>query len=413
MKPRILLLVNRNPSAAGAFSEASKRLETPVDLAIGASDAEACQARFSGPVFQIDFSNHETAIGQIARETLFSPFSVIIPSDCSSISLAVSAAELLSIPSISRTAARSLIDKAHQKELFASFGISTPFFRVFSVNDDPEKRATEIIYPCVLKPVFFSGGRGVIRANDQIEFENGFRRILSLLSGPTLMPPETGLDRKILVEDFISGKEAILAGFLVKGELKWPALFDAGEQREVHIMEEGPALCPSRLSQKVREDVRALALKAIGAIGLLEGPVYVKVKVNNTGIWILEARGCFQDEFSSKLLALQNGITPEEMILRRWGGLPFPDFVPEQTSFGVMPVPVPHSGLLKEVREVHRAEKVPGIKAVTLLVKPGEQVLALPDGEGVLGFIYAEGKRPEEGENALWEALALIEIKLE
>ena len=95
-------------------------------------------------------------------------------------------------------------------------GASCPVFRRFLLSFDPSWIAEQVSYPCVLKPLRFSGSRGVIRANDEKEFVQAFTRLKRLLLSEGYGEYET----EFLVEDFIPGFEVAVEGLLTHGELK-------------------------------------------------------------------------------------------------------------------------------------------------------------------------------------------------
>jgi hypothetical protein len=48
-----------------------------------------------------------------------------------------------------------------------------------------------------------------------------------------------------------------------------------------------------------------------------------------------------------------------------------------------------------------------------LTVAPGSEVMAPPEGDRYIGFVYARSERPENVEAALREAMEKIEVQLE
>jgi hypothetical protein len=69
-----------------------------------------------------------------------------------------------------------------------------------------------------------------------------------------------------------------------------------------------------------------------------------------------------------------------------------------------MMIPIPASGILRDVRGVAEAQSVPGIDEVTISIPCGEMVQAPPRAGRYLGFIFAHADTPNAVEGALREA---------
>ena len=98
-------------------------------------------------------------------------------------------------------------------------GVKSPWFKLFSIHDFPNKNINEINYPCVIKPIFLSASRGVIRVNTIEELAYGIKTLNELLSLEEVR--ERGADQSdwILVEEYIPGKEVAIEGIVSKGKL--------------------------------------------------------------------------------------------------------------------------------------------------------------------------------------------------
>ena len=75
-------------------------------------------------------------------------------------------------------------------------------------------------------------------------------------------------------------------------------------------------------------------------------------------------------------------------------------------------VPIPRSGLLQQVGGVDAARAVPGVEGVELTVTRGRRVVALPEGDRYLGFVFARGATPDDVEASLRAASASLEVEI-
>ena len=69
-----------------------------------------------------------------------------------------------------------------------------------------------------------------------------------------------------------------------------------------------------------------------------------------------------------------------------------------------MMIPIPRTGVLKEIRGQTGARTVPGIDEVAITAHPGQDLVPLPEGASYPGFIFARAESPEGVEAALREA---------
>ena len=82
----------------------------------------------------------------------------------------------------------------------------------------------------------------------------------------------------------------------------------------------------------------------------------------------------------------------------------------ESVASGVMMLPIPRPGVLKEVRGQEAAAAVDGITGVEITIPPGGRVLPLPEGDRYLGFLFAKGQDPAEVEAALRAGHSELEL---
>jgi hypothetical protein len=104
------------------------------------------------------------------------------------------------------------------------------------------------------------------------------------------------------------------------------------------------------------------------------------------------------------------GVSLEELILRHALGLPLDDLGREAAASGVMMLPIPKAGVLKEVRGQAEARAVPGIAGLEISIGRDRPVRPLPEADRYLGFLFARGETPEQVERTLRTAHGQLEI---
>ena len=104
------------------------------------------------------------------------------------------------------------------------------------------------------------------------------------------------------------------------------------------------------------------------------------------------------------MLEFGTGMSLEEIILRHAAGVDLPSTARRGSGAGVMMIPIPKGGILREVGGVADALAVPGVTGVEITAPCNQPIVPLPEGESYLGFIFAEGATAGEAEAALREA---------
>lgn len=402
---RVLLLMSPATYRAGAFLQAARKLE--LDVVVGVDLPETLAEYWHVPL-GIDFLDIETATRTIVEFAQEHPLAAILSVDDSASELAAVASATLGLAHNSPQASEAARDKLLMRQMMSAGGAPCPVFREFWLVDDPAWIATQISFPCVLKPRRLSGSRGVIRADDAQEFVMAFQRLKRLLLNEGYKEQETSF----LVEDFIPGFEVALEGLLTHGQLHVLTLFDKPDPLDGPFFEETIYVTPSRLPVETQQAIARCAATAAVSLGLYDGPVHAELRVNERGPWMLEIAGRSIGGLCSTILEFGSGMCLEELILRHAIGEDMTTLERESHAAAVMMIPIPGAGLLKAVHGVEEAQAVPLITGVEITAKLNNQLVPLPEGASYLGFIFARGDTPTEVETALRQAHACVRFEV-
>jgi biotin carboxylase len=402
---RVLLLMSPATYRAGAFLSAAKRLN--LEVVVGIDLPETLSEYWHVPL-GLDFVEPDSSVRTIVEFAQEHPIHAIISVDDSATELAARASAVLGLAHNSPQAAEAARDKLLMRRLMSAGGAPCPIFHPFSLSDDPLWIATQVTYPCVLKPLRLSGSRGVIRADDPAEFVVAFNRLKRLLISEGNSEYETSM----LVEDFIPGFEVALEGMLTHGQLKALALFDKPDPLDGPFFEETIYTTPSRLTDSVQEDIARSVAVAAASLGLKEGPVHAELRVNEQGPWMLEIAGRSIGGLCSTILEFGSGMCLEELILRHAIGQEITTVERDTYAAGVMMIPIPSAGILKGVHGLEEAQKVSLITGIEITAKLNYPLVPLPEGASYLGFIFARGETPAEVEEAIRNAHKLLRFEI-
>lgn len=402
---RVLLLMSPATYRAGAFLSAARNLH--LEVVVGIDLPETLSDYWHVPL-GLDFTNLESGLRTIVEYAQEHPLAAIFSVDDSASELAARASAALHLPHNPPQGAEAARDKLLMRTLMSQGGAPCPIFRPFLLSENPHEIAAQVSYPCVVKPLRLSGSRGVIRANHPAEFVAAFARLKRLLLSEGNVEDETS----ILVEDFIPGCEIALEGLLTRGELKVLALFDKPDPLDGPFFEETIYVTPSRLPEQTQREIAHCVAVASASLGLREGPVHAELRVNERGPWMLEIAGRSIGGLCSTVLEFGSGMCLEELILRHATGEEIAVIEREKQAAGVMMIPIPAAGLLKNVWGVEEARQVPLVTGLEITAKLNYSLVPLPEGASYLGFIFARGDTPEAVEAAIRQAHKLLKFEI-
>ncbi len=415
---RVLLLLPTRTYRTADFLAAAARLG--VDVVVGAERRNALESLADGGTMLVRLDDPERGAAMVERYAREHPLDAVVGVDDGSTVVAAAAAERLGLPHNPPDAVRRSRDKAQTRAAFAAAGLATPNFATPSALLDPESLAAlagTTRYPCVLKPLERSGSQGVIRADTPAELVAAFGRVARILGCEPGTPGEPaavdGGQPKILVEDFIPGLEVAVEGLLRGGELEVLAIFDKPDPLDGPFFEETLLVTPSRLAIDRQREVQGAVAQATQALGLREGPVHAEVRLNDEGTWLLEVAARSIGGLCARTLRFGAGVSLEELILRHAAGLELPPHQREETASGVLMLPIPRAGRLREVRGQAAASAIPHIEGLSITVPRGETVVPLPEGDRYLGFLFARAPLPQGVETALRAAWAELDVVID
>jgi len=399
---RLLLLVSTTSYRAGAFLDAARRLGTPVAVA---SDRRQALADLNpAGHLTLDFNDADRALDAILEAARRDPIAAVIAADDDGAVLAARAAAALGHAGNPVEAVARARDKLRMREALAAAGRFSPAFREASLAEDPERLAREVRYPCVLKPTFLAGSRGVIRVDDARRFAAAFSRVAGIVKQAQAAAPDRDSANRILIEDYVPGAEVAVEGLLMNGRLRVLALFDKPDPLEGPFFEESIYLTPSRLDAARQEMVVGATAHVVAALGLVHGPIHAELRVNGSGAWMLEIAPRSIGGLCSRALRFGDGTSLEELILQQALGIDVGSLEREAAASGVMMIPIPRAGVLREISGVGEARAVEGIEEIRVTIPLGAEVVPLPEGARYLGFLFARAEAPGGVEAALREA---------
>lgn len=407
--PRLLLLLPTTTYRTEDFLEAARKLG--IELTVASEQPNTLEDQHPRDLLTLNFRDPDSAARAVVEFSKRVPINAVLGVDDETTVVAAVIAAALSLPHNTVQSAAAAQNKFEMRELLRRNHVPVPRYTKFSMDQDaPAAIAGKISFPCVVKPLTLSASRGVIRADDKKQLIAAVQRVKAILRSPEIADREKA-GREILVEEFVPGQELALEGLLTKGELRVLALFDKPDPLNGPFFEETIYVTPSRLPEGSQKEIAGCTARAVKALGLDSGPIHAELRINEKGPWVIEIAARSIGGRCARVLRFGTGMSLEEVILRHAIGLEIGSLQREQSPAGVMMIPIPKAGVLREVRGLTEARMVPGINEITITAHPGQKLLPLPEGSpAYLGFIFGRADTPERVEAALRKAYRRLKI---
>ena len=353
---------------------------------------------------QIDCSDPDRAAEKITSLGETTPIDAVVAPDDQGVLVASLAAEKLGLAGNPYQAVAATRDKGRMRERLDAAEIEQPAYVTIGPDDPIEDLAGKVGFPLVLKPLDRSASQGVIRVDRPEDLAATASRIRDIV----------GARDTLLAEAYMPGEEIAIEGMVHDGELRVLAIFDKPDTPSGPYFPETLFVTPSRLPDDALAESERVAAAAVRALGLTTGPVHIELRVEEARARIIEVAARSIGGLCSRSLSFGlMGTTLETLILRSALGLDKEALKREPVSSGVLMIPTPGSGKLRSIEGEAEARAIPGIVGMDFTVVSGRPIVAPPEGERYVGFVYARGESPEQVETALRKAMATLEVQLE
>ena len=414
--PRVLLLLPTTTYRTKAYLDAARKIG--VEVVAASEEASVLAANNPEGLLALDLFNPEAAARQVrayaAGRTGDDPIAAVIAVDEDTAVAASAISEALRLGGNPVQATRAAKNKHLMRDVLSQAGVRVPRYRAFSLDDEAREIAarvdSETGFPCVVKPVSLSTSRGVMRADNEEEFAHVVERLDRILTLPNVARRAGADGREALIEEFIPGTEVAVEGLVTGGRFRALTIFDKPDPLDGPFFEETIYVTPSRLPAEVQREIIETTGAATRAMGMTGGPVHAELRVNDKGVYVIEVAARTIGGLCARALRFSEGMSLEELNIRHSLGEDVSRVEREDLAAGVMMIPIPRAGTLKEVFGVEEAKQIAGIEDVIISAHITQQIAPPPEGASYLGFIFSRAATPDRVEAALRAAHARLEF---
>lgn len=291
--------------------------------------------------------------------------------------------------------------KNHMRDRLRENGVPIPAYYAVQSFEELKTAAALLKGRCIVKPSDNAGSRGVVLVEEDASGkEEELRRIYEYSRSCS----RNGI---LMAEEYMEGPEVSVEAMTVKGQTTILTITDKFLTPPPYFVELGHSQ-PSRLEEVVQERIREIALQAVKAIRLVNGPSHTEVKVTRDGPRIVEIAARLGGDFiTSRLVPLSTGVdmVGSSVLLAAGGEV---DLAPKQSRGAAICFIPAASGILRSMDVDPAVYEMEGVEEVVLYKTPGEAVSGTRSSNDRLGHVIAVGRSPEEAMERAKQAASLI-----
>ncbi|ARZ68871.1 ATP-grasp domain-containing protein [Streptomyces sp. HU2014] len=276
--------------------------------------------------------------------------------------------DALGLPGVSEATARALKDKALTRELLAKHDLSPVRYRVVKSVEEATAFLAEVGGPIVLKPVDGVASLHIHEISEPAQVAAAWETLQA-----------AGITAPI-AEEFLTGPVVSVDSFSFEGR-HLPIGYSEYRMNDRFV--EWEVSTPSRVARPHLDELRALTVKLLDAVGLTEGPSHSEFVLTPDGPRVLESHARLAGSGAPELVRRAFGLSLNRMFLTVLLGIDeLPETSPEPIAGAAVRFFTPDAGT---VRSVDVEEGIPST------------VRHLPKGEVPLVFLpYLDQLQDEE-----------------
>ncbi len=297
--------------------------------------------------------------------------------------------------------------KSRMRDRLREKGVPIPEYYAAADFEEFKRAAERLDGYCIVKPADNAGSRGVVLLDGRKE--NGRQEeVWEEIYTYSRSHSRNGM---VMVEEFMTGAEVSVEAVTVEGKTQIIAVTDKYITPPPYFVE--LAHCePSRLPDEVQERIKEVALRAVAAIGLENGPSHTEIKVTQEGPKVVELAARLGGDFiTSRLVPLSTGVDMVGASVELAAGLEA-DISPKwRKGAAVQFLHAERAGVLGTVFVPEEARRLKGVEEIVLYKDAGDEVHDTRSSNDRLGHVITAADTPEEAMEIGKRALELIRIE--
>lgn len=222
--------------------------------------------------------------------------------------------QALGLPAPSPAAAQKARNKFIMKQALAHLPGIVPGHARVRTWDELEEAIQTIGFPAVLKPTGASASKGIFELHRPADLRAAFATLQDF-ARPTVDPIFRTYGAEFILEEFLSGPEFSVEGWVFQGEVEVVGITDKQTTEPFHL--EYQHMYPSSLPDAAQQEILARTIQVVKALDLNNCAFHLEGKWTPNGFRLIEiAARVGGDYITSHLIPLSTGINFYAQVLR-------------------------------------------------------------------------------------------------
>ena len=282
---------------------------------------------------------------------------------------------------------------------FEEHNVPHPWFLVLK-NAELEDVRGRISFPCICKPTDNAASRGVVIVNDASELEDAIK-----------YSSANGRSGDVIIEELMIGNEISVEAFSVDGVVHVLAITDKITTGSPYFVEMGHNQ-PSKFQGELRNEIIDVTVKAMHAVGIVNGPAHVEMMVTATGPRMIELGARLGGDFiTTDLVPLSTGIDMLGATIHLACGEKV-DLEPKFEKASAVRYMKSSFGEISNVEYLDEANDIPGVWRVEMLKQVGDQATEIKNSLDRIGYAIAQGNTVQEAAELCYVALNKVKVHI-
>jgi biotin carboxylase len=313
-------------------------------------------------------------------------------------------AKTLNLIGVSEDTAVKATNKSLMRECLQDYNVPIPiFFRVKSYEEFI-KKIYKFSGPFIVKPADNSGSRGVFLVKDINDIEG--------LKNAFNYSKDYSRNGEIVVEEYMKGSEVSVETLSVNGEVNVITITDKLTTGSPRFVEMGHSQ-PSQISIAIQEEIKKVAVAAVKAIGIENGPSHTEIIVTSEGPKVVEIGARLGgDNITTHLVPLSTGLDLVRCCIDIALGNSTDTSVKFSKGASIRYFKT-YAGEITNISGVDKAKQIEGIKEIAFIKYIGDSIGEINSSSDRIGFVIAQGDSVEEAIEFCRLAIKLIHIDIQ
>ena len=255
----------------------------------------------------------------------------------------------------------------------------------------------------IIKPADNAASRGVMLIDKKQS--NDYKKIFEFTQGYS----RSG---RVLLEEYMDGPEVSVETYTENGKSNIITITDKITTKLPYFVELGHTE-PSRHPDKIQQEIKKVALQAIKAIGINNGPSHTELKLTQSGVKVVEIAARLGGDFiTSRLVPLSTGVDMVDCSLSHVVGEYVDCDIKLKRGAAIRFISA-NEGVIRDIKGIDIAKGMPGVQEVCIMRKVGDKISGLKNSSDRIGYVISIGDNADEAEKNCMNAIEQIKITVQ